>query len=101
MTSIRLSVELRTAIDAWAADQSDSPVRTEAIRRLVEIGLASATAARPKSESQRQRARDMADKAIDKIADSTASSEEQADRKRQLVKGPAEFQKVRRDRNRK
>ncbi|MCP1843672.1 hypothetical protein J2R78_006639 [Bradyrhizobium sp. USDA 4538] len=52
-------------------------------------------------ESQRQRARDMAGKAIDKIADSTASSDEQADRKRQFVKGPGEFQKLRRDRNRK
>lgn len=39
----------------------------------------------------------MAGKAIDKVADSTASSEEQADRKRRLVKGPEEFQKVRRD----
>ncbi|MHC2257158.1 hypothetical protein ACVILK_006850 [Bradyrhizobium embrapense] len=92
---------LIAAVETWATQQDDKPGRSEAIRRLVEIGLTSATAVRPKSESQRQRARDMADKAIDKIADSTASSEEQADRKRQLVKGPAEFQKVRRDRTRK
>ncbi|MHC2332811.1 hypothetical protein [Bradyrhizobium sp. USDA 4454] len=90
-----------TAVDAWAAAQPDKPGRSEALRRLVEIGLTSANGVRSKSETQRQRARDMADKTIDKIADSTASSEEQADRKRQLVKGPAEFQKVRRDRSRK
>ncbi|WP_050625936.1 hypothetical protein [Bradyrhizobium viridifuturi] len=90
-----------TNLDAWAAQQPDSPNRSEALRRLVEIALTSATGVRPKSDTQRQRARDMADKAIDKIADSTASAEEQADRKRQLVKGPGEFQKVRRDRTRK
>ena len=27
------------AIDAWAASQSDEPGRSEAVRRLVEIGL--------------------------------------------------------------
>lgn len=43
----------------------------------------------------------MAADAIDKIADSAASSDEQASRKRQLIKGPEEFQEVRRDRNRK
>ncbi|WP_283848384.1 hypothetical protein [Bradyrhizobium ivorense] len=43
----------------------------------------------------------MAGDAIDKMADNAASSDEQASRKRQLFKGPEEFQKVRRDRNRK
>ncbi|MGY3443477.1 hypothetical protein [Bradyrhizobium sp. USDA 4473] len=89
------------AIDEWIEKQADEPSRPEAIRRLLQIALTSSTAVRPKTESQRQRARDMAGKAIDKVADSTASSEEQADRKRRLVKGPEEFQKVRRDRNRK
>jgi hypothetical protein len=28
-----------TALDAWAARQDDAPTRSEAIRRLVEIGL--------------------------------------------------------------
>jgi hypothetical protein len=30
---------LRAAVDAWAAKQEDEPGRSEAIRRLVEIGL--------------------------------------------------------------
>jgi len=37
--AIRLSDEFLAAIDAWAAKQEDAPGRSEAIRRLVEIGL--------------------------------------------------------------
>jgi hypothetical protein len=39
VTAIRLSTEMRTAVDAWAAKQNDEPGRSEAIRRLVELGL--------------------------------------------------------------
>jgi len=39
VTAIRLSEEIRSAVDAWAAKQADQPGRSEAIRRLVEIGL--------------------------------------------------------------
>lgn len=39
VTAIRLSPQLRTAVDAWAALQDDEPSRSEAIRRLVELGL--------------------------------------------------------------
>jgi hypothetical protein len=39
VTAIRLSDELRANVDAWAATQDDEPGRSEAIRRLVELGL--------------------------------------------------------------
>jgi hypothetical protein len=39
VTAIRLSEELRANVDAWAAAQEDAPGRSEAIRRLVELGL--------------------------------------------------------------
>jgi hypothetical protein len=39
VTAIRLSAELRANVDAWAAEQDDEPARSEAIRRLVELGL--------------------------------------------------------------
>jgi hypothetical protein len=39
VTAIRLSAELRANVDVWAASQDDEPGRSEAIRRLVEIGL--------------------------------------------------------------
>jgi hypothetical protein len=37
--TIRLSDEFIATIDAWAVRQEGSPSRSEAIRRLVEIGL--------------------------------------------------------------
>jgi hypothetical protein len=37
--TFRLSDEFMAALDAWAARQKDTPSRSEAIRRLVEIGL--------------------------------------------------------------
>ncbi len=39
VTAIRLSKELRETVDKWADKQDDKPGRSEAIRRLVEIGL--------------------------------------------------------------
>lgn len=37
--TIRLSDEFIATVEAWAASQEDKPGRSEAIRRLVEIGL--------------------------------------------------------------
>lgn len=37
--TFRLSDEFIAKVDAWAADQSDLPARSEAVRRLVEVGL--------------------------------------------------------------
>jgi hypothetical protein len=39
VTAIRLSKELRRAVDGWSEMQADKPKRSEAIRRLVETGL--------------------------------------------------------------
>ncbi|WP_456666004.1 hypothetical protein [Bradyrhizobium sp. USDA 3240] len=108
LVSTRMPPALIAAVEAWATQQSDDPGRSEAIRRLVEIGLTVPTMALPdeRKEQQdrgdpKQRARELASKAIDKVADPVASPDDQANRKRRLIKGPEEFQKVRRDRNRK
>jgi hypothetical protein len=37
--TFRLSDEFMAALDAWSARQEDAPSRSEAIRRLVEMGL--------------------------------------------------------------
>jgi hypothetical protein len=37
--TMRLSDEFIIMIDAWAARQDDAPTRSEAIRRLVDLGL--------------------------------------------------------------
>src|SRR5438045_4180933 len=39
VSAIRLSAEMRQKVDRWADRQDDKPSRSEAIRRLVEIGL--------------------------------------------------------------
>ena len=39
VTAIRLSKELRETVDMWANMQADQPGRSEAIRRLLELGL--------------------------------------------------------------
>ena len=87
-------------IDRWRRGQSDMPGRSEAIRRLVELGLTVKTKDRAKGEHPRQRAREMAGNAIDKITDTTASPNDQASRKQRLIKGPEEFQELRVDRPR-
>jgi hypothetical protein len=40
VTAIRLSEELKALIDKWRSTQPDKPPRSEAIRRLVFLGLA-------------------------------------------------------------
>ena len=99
VTAIRLSEELRATVDKWAAKQDDTPGRSEAIRRLVELGLTVKTPATPVSKPDRRlRAAELAAKAIDKIADPAAPPEERAQRQRRLTKGPEEFREVRVDR---
>ncbi|MGY4314914.1 hypothetical protein [Bradyrhizobium sp. JR3.5] len=82
MTAIRLSEDLRAAVDGWAEQQDDAPSRSEAIRRLVEIGLTVPTEPLPDEreeqgrEDPKQRARELASKAIDKVTDPAASPDE-------------------------
>jgi hypothetical protein len=88
------------AIDAWIASSSDKTLtRAHAIRRLVALGLKAKTQSGQSSEVQKIRAREMAGNTIDKLSDTAASPNDQASRKRRLIKGPAEFESVRRDRN--
>ena len=37
--ALRAPDEFRTSVEKWAAKQSDRPTLSEAIRRLVELGL--------------------------------------------------------------
>ena len=97
MTAVRLSPELGSAVDKWSDLQADGPSRSEAIRRLVELGLTVKTKSAP-SERQRAALADLASKAIDSLTVGTADSDEKASRKRRLIKGPEEFREVRVDR---
>ncbi|MBR1277735.1 hypothetical protein [Bradyrhizobium sp. AUGA SZCCT0283] len=97
VTALRLPPALGAAVDVWASGQPDGPTRSEAIRRLVELGLTVKTKSAP-SERQRAALADLASKAIDSLTAETADNDEKASRKRRLIKGPEEFQQVRVDR---
>jgi hypothetical protein len=43
VSAVRLPPEISAAVDAWAAQQDDEPGRSEAIRRLVDLGLKART----------------------------------------------------------
>jgi len=97
VTAVRLPPVVGAEVDKWAGAQADAPTRSEAIRRLVELGLT----AKPRSaSSERQRVAfaDLASKAIDSLTTGEPESDEKAGRKRRLIKGPEEFQQVRVDR---
>jgi hypothetical protein len=98
MMGFRAAPELRASIVRWAENQPDLPTLSEATRRLVELGLSVKPKGRPRSEGQKLRAREIAGTAIDGMADALASSDDQASRKRRLLKGPEEFQAERVDR---
>ena len=70
----------------------------EAIRRLVELGLAGAKKFAAPSQHTRAKAKKFAAEQIDRMGNSTATAEEQASRKRRLLKGPEEFREARVDR---
>jgi hypothetical protein len=96
--TIRLPEAVLASVEHWAMSQKDQPPRSQAIRRLVELGLTVKTPARPASKSGRRlRARELATTAIEKIIDPTAAPEEQAQRRRRLTKGPPEFREARVD----
>jgi hypothetical protein len=72
------------------------PRRSEAIRRLVELGLKVKPAAKPVGKpGRRLRAQELAAKAIEGMIDPAAPPEERAQRRRRLTKGPLEFREDR------
>jgi hypothetical protein len=97
VSAVRLAPALGAEVDKWAGSQADAPTRSEAIRRLVELGLTVKTRSEP-SERQRAALADLASKAIDTLTVDTADNDEKESRKSRLIKGPAEFREVRADR---
>jgi hypothetical protein len=84
------------AIEKWRGKQKPIPNVSEAIRRLVELGLASTPWAR-RGKKATSKASDMAGREIDRAGDKSATDAERASRKRQLLKGPKEFRDMRGD----
>jgi hypothetical protein len=97
VSAVRLPAILTEQVDAWGEDHDAT--RSEAIRRLVELGL---KAKAPRGPSRKagvaSRAAVLAAaKAIDGIVDPSAPPEERAQRRRRLTKGPPEFREDRVD----
>jgi Ribbon-helix-helix protein, copG family len=97
---VRLPGKLVGSVDAWA--RRADVTRSEAIRRLVERGLRVKAEPAPSAENRVARrgkaaeASNMAGRTIDSLFDDGSSTKEQkAQRKRRLIKGPAEFRDMR------
>jgi hypothetical protein len=100
LMGFRASPVMRASLVGWAENQPDKPTLSEAIRRLVELGLTVRTKASPSqrlSAARADRAKELAGKTIEKIIDPAAPSQERTERKRRLTKGPVEFREARVD----
>ena len=67
------------------------------LNRLVEMALAAAKPAPKRNKKTAAKAAELAGTMIDWLGDKSARPEEQAKRKRRLVKGPSEFREMRGD----
>ena len=94
-TAVRLPRRILRKIDQWQREHG-AKTRSEAIQRLTEAALGTDPQRRPSREAA-VRASDLAGREIDRLADPSAATEEQAKRKRRLIKGPREFRRTRRD----
>ena len=84
---------LMAEVQAWAIANDAS--RSAAIRRLLELGLT--VRAKP-TQLNAKRAKELAAKVIDNLADGAASADDRASRKSRLLTGPEEFREARVDR---
>ena len=89
----RMPVTLMAEMEAWAT--ANDATRSDAIRRLVELGL---TARVKPTQLNATRAKELAAKVIDNLADGAASADDRPRRKSRLLKGPEEFREARVDR---
>jgi hypothetical protein len=89
----RMPAALMAEVQAWAIANDAS--RSAAIRRLLELGLT--VRAKP-TQLNAKRAKELAGKVIDNLADGAASADDRASRKSRLLKGPEEFREARVDR---
>ena len=92
----RMPNELIAQVESWATANDAS--RSEAIRRLVELGLTVKSLPKQTSRARAAKANAMAGKQLDDLVDASASADQQATRKGRLLRGPEEFQSVRIDR---
>jgi len=95
--AIRLPNELIDQIDEWGAERGMT--RSESIRRWIKNGVDERwrpLKQKPASRTQtRAKVAALAAETLDRHTDRSAPPEEQASRKRRLLKGPKEFREIR------
>jgi metal-responsive CopG/Arc/MetJ family transcriptional regulator len=96
ISAVRLTGELAVAIDRWA-EKEKVRSRSEAIRHLVELALASARPAGRRDPQSVSKASDMATEQVKKMINPLLSEEEKRTRRRTLIRGPREFREMRGD----
>jgi hypothetical protein len=96
LIGLRLPREIVTQIDEWSK-LSGTKTRSEAISRLVKLGLARNQPAPLPGAKIGSKAADLAARQIDEMGDPSATDEERLTRKRRLLRGPKEFRDIRGD----
>ena len=89
VSAVRLPALITDQVDRWAEKREVS--RSEAIRKLVELGLKVSRSRAPIGKKASAKASEMAGETIDRLGDPSATDDERASRKRRLLKGPKEF----------
>jgi hypothetical protein len=97
LIGVRMQPDELAVLDSWLTRDGRGLTRPQAIRLLVELGLGAAKPIAQTSANTSTKAKELAGQAIDGLADPRASTEERAERKRRLLKGPEEFLDLRRD----
>ena len=98
LVGVRMTEDFQASIRAWAKKQPDEPALAPAIRRLIDIGLTVKQKRKQTLAAGAARAKELAARAIDNMADGRASLDDREHRKRRLLKGPEEFREARVDR---
>jgi hypothetical protein len=97
LIGVRILPPLLKELDAWIAGHGNPMSRPHAIRRLVEHALAGKGIGRAPNKEAAHKALKMAARELEPLGDKSLPAEEQARRKRVLIKGPKEFRDVRAD----
>jgi hypothetical protein len=98
MMGFRADPLIRAEIVRWAENQPNKPTLSEAIRRLVELGLTVGAKQKQTSATTANRAKELASNAIESLTFGAANNDAKTNRKSRLIKGPEEFREVRVDR---
>jgi Arc/MetJ-type ribon-helix-helix transcriptional regulator len=95
-SAVRLPAELTAAIDRWAVREKVGS-RSEAIRHLIEVGLASARLTGQRNSESASKASHLAAEQVGRLLDPLLPEAEKRARRRRLIKGPREFRDLRRN----